>query len=638
MAFFVSRRLVALSFLIIGFGLAGVACAAGSRQGPARDVERAARFERTSTPSALASGERRLVTMELTNLGSQTWVSGLQDGIRVSYHWRGPMNVWDGERTPLPGDIPPGATVEIVAAVVAPTVPGNYTLVWDLVDERVAWFGDAGGAVEVAVQVRAPESRAEWQSVRLPELLHADVMTLADVKVRNTGTVLWPATGEGAVLLSYHWRDLHGALVHWDGERTKLERPIAPGETVETKMRVAPPPAPGRYILELDLVRERIAWLDSTATRAVSVAPASYNQSIRLISAPKRVVLGQPVEVKLAVTNTGQAPWPSAGNRRTKLGYHILRADGQLALWDGARTDIGRSVDAGETVEVLATVRAPHETGRFTFRFDLVQERVRWFGEVNRTFDVAIDVVPLDFAAELTSLRSVNRMAAGTKYTGSISVRNAGSVTWPSGGFNPVRLGYHWIDAAGRAVLWDGPRTDLPKDLEPNQSVTLKIEITAPKEPGNYVLEVDMVQEYVAWFGQKSTKPARLPVLVATPTFAASWRDADVPRKVKAGGIFRAKVLVRNDGPLPWVSSGDHPVHVAHHWRDKANGILVWDGFRTEFAGDVQPGQTVTLEMWFFAPATPGEYVLEIDVVQEWVAWFADKGSKPLRQAVEVTP
>jgi len=38
--------------------------------------------------------------------------------------------------------------------------------------------------------------------------------------------------------------------------------------------------------------------------------------------------------------------------------------------------------------------------------------------------------------------------------------------------------------------------------------------ITAPKEPGEYVLEVDLVQEQVAWFRDKGSATAKTKVTV----------------------------------------------------------------------------------------------------------------------------
>lgn len=77
-------------------------------------------------------------------------------------------------------------------------------------------------------------------------------------------------------------------------------------------------------------------------------------------------------------------------------------------------------------------------------------------------------------------------------------------------------------------------------------------------------------------------------------------------------------------------------MRLAHHWRQEDGGLVVWDGFRTELARDLEPGDTIELDAWFFAPATPGRYVLEFDMVQEAVNWFADRGNQPLRRVVEV--
>jgi hypothetical protein len=613
--------------------LAALACGpVGS--GTQGSSEALARFERVLAPDIFAAGERRLVPLAITNLTARAWTGGT---VKVSYHWRGPKDVWEGERTSLPADVRSGESVDVVAVVIAPTIPGNYTLVWDLVDDVNAWFG-VPGAPEIPVQVRAPEARAEWASVSLPEQVHADVVSLVEVKLRNTGTVTWPATGEGAVLLSYHWRYTHGGVSRWDGERTKLERPVAPNETLEAKMRIAPPPVPGQYFLEVDLLREGIAWFDSPKRIVVDVGEPSFTYAMELRSAPKRVVIGEPIDVRLSLTNTGKAPWPTFAGRRVKLSYHVFTSQGHVAQWDGARTELGRPVGAGETVDLQATVRAPYDAGTYTFRFDLVQEGVKWLADRNRTLDVRVEVVPVDFAAQFAAVRADNRMALETPYNTTVTVKNVGAVPWPRGGFAPVRLSYHWLDGAGKAVVWDGPRTDLPKDLAPNESVTLTFPVTAPKHAGAYTLVVDLVQEGVAWFAQKGSRPARLDVQVAKPSFEASWKEVDIPRKMKAGTIFKGKISVRNDGLLPWSRSGAHPVKLGHHWWEPGDKLFVWDGFRTDLDRDVQPGETVTLEVWFFVPATAGEYALEIDLVQEGITWFGWRGNPILRRSIEVVP
>jgi len=42
----------------------------------------------------------------------------------------------------------------------------------------------------------------------------------------------------------------------------------------------------------------------------------------------------------------------------------------------------------------------------------------------------------------------------------------------------------------------------------------LKLTVNAPKKPGSYVLEVDMLQEGTAWFGTRGSPTIRIPVKV----------------------------------------------------------------------------------------------------------------------------
>ncbi|MDQ1706845.1 MAG: hypothetical protein QOJ88_56, partial [Pyrinomonadaceae bacterium] len=47
-------------------------------------------------------------------------------------------------------------------------------------------------------------------------------------------------------------------------------------------------------------------------------------------------------------------------------------------------------------------------------------------------------------------------------------------------------------------------------------------------------------------------------------------------------------------------------------------------------------GEETTVPLTITAPKTPGEYTLEVDLVQEQVAWFHDKGSASARVKIKV--
>jgi SAM-dependent methyltransferase len=91
------------------------------------------------------------------------------------------------------------------------------------------------------------------------------------VTVRNAGKAKWLDSHEphGGVALGVHLHDASGQLVELDYARIVLPRALAPGEDVTFDF-VLPPLQPGRWVVELDCVAEKVAWfaqVGSTPTR-----------------------------------------------------------------------------------------------------------------------------------------------------------------------------------------------------------------------------------------------------------------------------------------------------------------------------------------------------------------------------------
>jgi hypothetical protein len=83
----------------------------------------------------------------------------------------------------------------------------------------------------------------------------AGVVSLVSVQVTNAGTVRW----RNGVNAAYHWLDLRGNPIVWDGTRTAAP-PLEPGESAAVDLQVRGPIPPGRYRLAFDLVAENRAW------------------------------------------------------------------------------------------------------------------------------------------------------------------------------------------------------------------------------------------------------------------------------------------------------------------------------------------------------------------------------------------
>ena len=105
----------------------------------------------------------------------------------------------------------------------------------------------------------------------------AGVLGRARLLLENAGTATWRSRGREGVQLAYHWLDPLGNPIVWDGIRTALPRPVAPGETLELEAPVLAPRPPGSYRLAFDLVEEHRFWFAEigcpTLAVPVEVAP-----------------------------------------------------------------------------------------------------------------------------------------------------------------------------------------------------------------------------------------------------------------------------------------------------------------------------------------------------------------------------
>jgi hypothetical protein len=127
--------------------------------------------------------------------------------------------------------------------------------------------------------------------------------------------------------------------------------------------------------------------------------------------------------------------------------------------------------------------------------------------------------------------------------------------------------------------------------------------------------------------------PARLIVGVREPTVEPQlppWGmevvKVDMIAATHCGFEVVAAVTVRNTGALAWWPSWgirSASLYFSHHLRDPKGGEVVqWDCERTLTLKVTPPGGETTYLHMFSAPAEPGDYLLEWDMVSEGEQWF----------------
>jgi len=231
---------------------------------------------------------------------------------------------------------------------------------------------------------------------------------------------------------------------------------------------------------------------------------------------------------------------------------------------------------------------------------------------------------------------TVPAFLTGGTYTVAVPVTNSGTSSWNATGANLIDLAYHWHDANGATVVWDGARTALTSDVAPGATVTVNARVTAPAATGTYTLSFDLVREGVSWFGFLGSAPLRMAASVAAARYAASYSIA-ATTNVFLGESKTLAVTVINSGNVAWNAAGANPIDLSYHIFDAAGKAVVWDGARTSIGTDLQPAEARTLNIAYTAPGTIGTYTLAIDTVREGVAWFSGIGSPAANAPLLVT-
>jgi hypothetical protein len=113
---------------------------------------------------------------------------------------------------------------------------------------------------------------------------------------------------------------------------------------------------------------------------------------------------------------------------------------------------------------------------------------------------------------------------------------------------------------------------------------------------------------------------------------------AALPPSVEASSELSVALTVRNASAHAWQQPHVGPLAVGNHWLDASGELmLVQDDGRAPLLQMVPAGLEWPVLMTIHAPAEPGMYVGEIDLVHEGITWYGHRGSPTLRFTIEVT-
>jgi hypothetical protein len=213
-----------------------------------------------------------------------------------------------------------------------------------------------------------------------------------------------------------------------------------------------------------------------------------------------------------------------------------------------------------------------------------------------------------------------------------------------STGARPV----HLFDAPGRVgyiqALWHGTLAGLDAShflrLAPGESPPAGSVVVSTEEScAGCRLLVRHLNYIVYAVPPTELRPRAAPL--PPEGFRAELTLNAAPELFKAGQASEVNVLVRNTGGASWPAvggeGGRHAVSLRSRWlRADATPLAAEEEGESALPFDLEPGDVAGWNHPVRAPAAPGEYVLELDLVQEGVARFGERGSATLRRAARV--
>ena len=137
------------------------------------------------------------------------------------------------------------------------------------------------------------------------------------------------------------------------------------------------------------------------------------------------------------------------------------------------------------------------------------------------------------------------------------------------------------------------------------------------------------------------TKRAPFPDSYSISYLGSNLSMISGPSQCHPNDELKFRVQAHNSGYARWLRGsksgaerGD--VHLVTHVLDEQHRPVSWYHAGAFLPHDVEPNDSVELEIAMHAPASPGNFVLQFDMVSEHLAWFEDLGSEVLRHQLTV--
>ncbi len=327
------------------------------------------------------------VPVRITNAGTLPWRAREDYALAPRWYRDGRLYDDSAPRIPVGTDILPGQTVTLSVGLAAQNQygddlePGDYTLVFDMVQGQDRWFSYASDSplqvpVKVVPYATALAPQATFIGTATPSAMQAGSSYPTQVTVRNDGSADW-AGSQIAYKIQKVDVDTGNVRTVFESKGEALPTPITAGQAVTVNVAAVPKASDGGA---LPTGEYRLHWFIKPGKGGEAVA-GSYDEAVRVVGSdpgasfvladiPRSMDAGKDETARLAVENLGPTNWPKGSH---KVGYHWYYLDGTEYQWTGGPlTPMTKEVAIGRADgDIAARFHAPDAPGRYALVWDV---------------------------------------------------------------------------------------------------------------------------------------------------------------------------------------------------------------------------------------------------------------------------
>ncbi len=345
-----------------------------------------ARYLKAAVPGMMSPNVLYTVQVRVENAGTLPWRVG--DAYALGYRWYKDGRLYDDSAPHLPinTNIYPGQSTTLTVAILPHNQygnaiePGDYILVFDMVQGDDRWFnlaGDIGLKVHVhiasATDVVAP--RVTFLSSTLPTRIAAGVPYTAVVTLRNDGTTALKANDAqlGYTASRFDGSSASSAADQKTGVsgQATLTNDIGPGAvgTVTVPVKIGSSAASSGDVYQLKWTLET-PTIAGHLVQIVETVAADDGASFVLSDIPRNLKTGEINTAQLGILNRGPVGWNGdkwqVGYRWTYLdGTDVPDSDAGVPISTPLLTAKDPLIAPNVATAVIAKFRAPSTPGRY---------------------------------------------------------------------------------------------------------------------------------------------------------------------------------------------------------------------------------------------------------------------------------